>query len=423
LALPHLLKYVYTHGSDEVIRRGKKIHALGYVELAEHDELFSTVTFRVKDDTYATFYKVSIQNYKDAKTVSLRCSCPYNLGDICRHESAALLRLQELIDKGMLFSDNSDYDQHHTVAKMKALETKAIRMLSSQDIYVAADEWLRENKPVIESAKEETVKAKVKLGDAEYYVIIRRNEERTFDTSSDYVDSEHLLCLPKVIVFLYLYYTHGTNYFDTIRNWDKEKNKLLELYGYALTDDLKGKFEFTYKDGKPYLRVLDTTIKRVAVATPVPVHHEEVFAEAETQLPGRAVSEGKRLGLVFNFNKPAYPFFSIEVIRGDANSEGSFTDVVQKLELAKYINLDAHTEEEKALVTQVRKLQETEINKYINRNSPFSGFWENIVHHEGDELTEETKTLVAEYMIPKLKKLSVEGLNAPLFILRKGQGI
>ncbi|HWJ25682.1 MAG TPA: hypothetical protein VNS32_04015, partial [Flavisolibacter sp.] len=94
MALPHLLKYVYTHGSDEVIRRGKKIHAIGFVELVENDNLFGSAVFRVKDDNYSTFYKVYISNYKDPKSLSLRCACPYNLGDICRHEAAALIRLQ-----------------------------------------------------------------------------------------------------------------------------------------------------------------------------------------------------------------------------------------------------------------------------------------------------------------------------------------
>ena len=42
MALPHLIKYVYTHGTDEVIRRGKKIHALGFVELVEYDDLFGS---------------------------------------------------------------------------------------------------------------------------------------------------------------------------------------------------------------------------------------------------------------------------------------------------------------------------------------------------------------------------------------------
>ncbi|HZF63073.1 MAG TPA: SWIM zinc finger family protein [Chitinophagaceae bacterium] len=138
MALPYLLKYVYTHGTDEVIRRGKKIHAVGYAELLEHDDLFGAATFRVKDDNYSTFYKVQILNYKDAKSLSLRCSCPYNLGDICRHEAAALLRLQEMIDKGLLKAINVVYDQHHTVAKMKSVEIKSLRLLSAQDIFAEA---------------------------------------------------------------------------------------------------------------------------------------------------------------------------------------------------------------------------------------------------------------------------------------------
>ena len=89
-------------------------------------------------------------------------------------------------------------------------------------------------------------------------MVIRKNEERNFDTSSTYPDTDHPLCLPKVILFLQLLQAHGSYYFDSIRNWDKEKNKLLEAYGYSLNDDLKGKFEFSYKDGKPFLRVLDT---------------------------------------------------------------------------------------------------------------------------------------------------------------------
>ncbi len=122
MALPHLLKYVYTHGTDEVIRRGKKIHAIGFVELVEYDDLFGSAVLRVKDDSYSTYYKVNIQRFKDAKDLSLRCSCPYNIGDICRHETAALFQLQEMIDRGQLQADDVKYDQRHTVAKMKTID-------------------------------------------------------------------------------------------------------------------------------------------------------------------------------------------------------------------------------------------------------------------------------------------------------------
>ena len=418
-----MLKYVYTHGSDEVIRRGKKIHAIGFVELAEHDDLFGSATFRVKDDNYATFYKVYVQNYKDPKSVSLRCACPYNLGDICRHEAAALLRLQEMIDKGLLQREDVQYNQQHTVAKMKAIEIKTIRLLCAPETYDEAEAWLKTNKPVIESARDETVKATVTIKGEDYTVIIRRNEERTFDTSSDYVDTEHPLALPKVIVFLHLLNAHGANYFDTIRNWDKEKNKLLEIYGYSLQDDLEGKFEFTYKEGKPYLRVLDPSIKRVAVQpSTAPVRKvEKVMVEAEPEAEQKPVAEGRALGLVFNLNKSVFPFFCIDLVEGEKSEEGSLSGTLEKLELAKYINTDAYSEEDRALVTQVRKLQEGEINKYLNRNSPFSGFWENIVQTEGEDLPEETKSLVVEYLLPKLKKLAADFSATPFYILPKGK--
>jgi non-specific serine/threonine protein kinase len=419
MALPHLLKYVYTHGSDEVIRRGKKIHAIGFVELAEHDDLFGSAMLRVKDDSYATFYKVTIQNYKDPKTLSLRCTCPYNLGDICRHEAASLIRLQEMMDKGQLVADDAAYDQRHTVAKMKAIDLKTIHLLSSHDIVDQAEKHLQKKKPVIETAKEETVKATVTIDGHDYSVLIRRNDERNFDTSSDYEDAQHLLCLPKVMVFLHLLQTKGQYYFETIRNWDKEKNKLLEAYGYSLKDDLKGKFEFSYKDGKPYLRVLDSSIKRIVAPAPlsVPRYEKAEVAEEEAKTVESIIT--KRLGIVFNFNKTLYPFFSIDVIEGEMDEEGSFAGNAEKLELTRYVETERYSDDDKALLVLIRKLQDAEVNKYVSRNSPFAGFWENIVHQEGDELPEETKSLIAEYLLPRLKKLFADFTTAPSFSLLK----
>ncbi|HJY21546.1 MAG TPA: hypothetical protein VJ279_01595, partial [Hanamia sp.] len=72
MALPFFIKYIYNSGTDEVIRRGKKIYSLRYVELVEHDELMHSVQFRVRDDSYTTFYKVTVQKYDDPKGLSLR---------------------------------------------------------------------------------------------------------------------------------------------------------------------------------------------------------------------------------------------------------------------------------------------------------------------------------------------------------------
>ena len=422
MALPHLIKYVYTNGTDEVIRRGKKIHAVGYVELIEYDELFESVTFRVKDDSYATYYKVYVQKFKDAKTLSVRCSCPYNLGDICRHESAALIQLQELLDRNLLKAEEIYYDQEHTVVKMKFIDLKSLRLLCSQQTFGDAEKYLQSENAVIEYAKDETVKATVKIGGKSYKVIIRKNEERNFDTSCDYEDESHPLCLPKVIVFLQLLRAHGPYYFDSIRNWDKEKNKLLEAYGYSLNDDLKNKFEFTYKDGKPFLRVLDTSIRRIAqigFAKPKPVVAEVAEKiETEEEMP---VGVAKRLGVVFNFNHNSYLGFTVDAVSGESNEDQtSYVGKVEKMDLTKFVNTDSFNDTDKELIPSIRKMQESEINRYLNRNSPFSGIWENIIHHEEDGLPEETKALMVEYLHPKLQKLFAEANNNPFVFFLNG---
>ncbi|MGZ8541533.1 MAG: SNF2-related protein [Chitinophagaceae bacterium] len=422
MALPHLLKHIYTHGTDEVIRRGKKIHTLGFVELVEYDDLFGSAVLRVKDDSYSTYYKVNIQRFKDPKDLSLRCSCPYNIGDICRHETAALFQLQEMIDRGQLQADGVRYDQRHTVAKMKTIEMKTLRLLSSPEIMEEADKYLQTQKVPIDLAENEVVKASVKLNGNTYPVIIRKNEERNFDTSCEYDDEEHLLCLPKVIVFLQLYNKYGANYFDSIRNWDKDKNKLLEAYGYSLKDDLNGKFEFAYKDGKPFLRVLDTSIKRVvpvaAPNRPVIIPQREKLVEIQETEQEEEIRPMQRLGVVFNFNKKTYPYFTIDAVMGEPNDKNDgFAGKVEKPDISRYLDTDKLPEEDRQLLTLVRKLQDTEINKYISRNSPFSGIWENIIHQEQDDLPEETKELMAEYLFPRLKKLCAEQAENSLFFL------
>ena len=412
MALSHLIKYVYNNGSDEVIRRGKKIQSMGFVELVEHDQLMGSVVFRVKDDSYSTFYKVYIQKYADPKSISVRCACPYNLGDICRHEAAAMLRLQEMVDKNMLGNTVMQYNQRHTVAKMKFIELKMIKLFSSPGIYEQAENILRASKANILKAADERIEAELDYEGQTFPLVLQKNDERNFDTSCKCGETEHPLCEHKTMLFLQLLNAYGPYYFDTIRNWDKEKNKLLQIYGYSLDDDLTGKFEFTYKDGKPFLKVLDTSIKRVAAPSGINTRPAEVFSIPEIALDTETAITAqpeKKLGVVFNYNAATYPYFTIDAIQGDADEENKkYSGKTEKLDLAKFVNTDAFSEEDKQLLQQVRKLQPSEINKYLDRNSPFSGIWENIIQTDGDELPEETKSLMAEYLQPKLKKMFEE---------------
>ena len=431
MALTHIIKHIYNNGTEEVIRRGKKIHSSGFVELIEHDELTGSIVFRVKDDSYNTFYKVYIQKYYDPKLMSLRCSCPYNLGDICRHESAALFRLQDMADKNMLGSSMIQYNQYHTVAKMKNIDLRTIKMLSSPSIYDEAEKMLRLSKAAITKAADERVEAELIFNGTSYPLVIQKNEERNFDTSCTCAETSHPLCEHKTLLFLQLLNAYGANYFDSIRNWDKEKNKLLQIYGYSLNDDLTGKFEFTYKEGKPFLKLLDPSIKRVEAIPSEPAKTSSrpfvtpVSVPAKTSVHDNEAikSTNKKLGMVLNFNAKSYPGFLIKAIQGDADEDGlKYVSKAEALDLTKFVNTEIFSEGDKLFFQQIRKLQPAEINKYLNRNSPFSGIWDNIIQNEGDDLPEETKALIAEYLHPKLKKLfEEESENNFIFTLPKSK--
>ncbi len=420
MALPFFIKYVYNSGTDEVIRRGKKIYSSHFVELAEHDPLMHTVQFRVRDDSYTTFYKVTIQKYDDPKAISVRCTCPYNLSDICRHEAAALMQLQDLVDKNLLSNDgNSRYDQKHTVIKIKNIELKMIRMLAGMENYTAAESILRRNKCNILSAASERVEAQLEEDTTTFHIILQKNEERNFDTSCTCNEGSHPLCVHKTALFLQLLNNWGPNYFDSIRNWDKEKNKLLEGYGYSLNDELDGKFEFIYKEGKPYLKVLNTSIKKVGA---VSTSRTEAAVAAPESAPVAFGKKEKRAALVFNANEKSFPFLSIDVIEGDYDEERrAFAGRVEKMDLSKFVNTEPFSEKDRLLIQQARKLQQSEINKYLNRNSPFSGFWENIIHQENQELPEETKMLISEFLQPKLKRIFEANEEKTHFYLAEGK--
>lgn len=344
MALPHLIKHIYNSGTDEVIRRGKKIHLLAYVEMTDHDDLMNNVTFRVRDDMYNSFYKVVIEKYNDAKGISMRCSCPYNLTEICRHEVASLFRLQDMIDKKMLGNSDTVYNQKHTVAKMKHIDLKLIRIISDKIDYEAAEIFLLKKKAKITRAADEKVEAVLNLNGEKFNLLIQKNEERYFDTSCNCTDTSQPLCVHKIILFLQLFQESGPHYFDSIRNWDKEKSKLLQIYGYSLNDDLEGKFEFSYKEGKPFMKVLDTSIKRVAAPIPQiktfePQQIKTETAELNPEEEVSADSFSKRLGLVFNFNEKNFPGFSVAAIKGEPDEASkNYLGKTEVLDLTKFVN-------------------------------------------------------------------------------------
>ena len=419
MALPYLVKHIYSYGTEEVIRRGKRIFALKNIELVKFDPMIGNIHCRVKDDGYSTYYKVTIENFTSAATLSLRCGCPYNLSEVCRHKAAALFFIQDLMDKNQLEYQAASYKTTHTLLRTKAIDLKSIKMLCSADTFDQAEQTLKTIRPHILSSENEKVVAELDMNGKTHHLIIQKNEERFFDTSCDCLsETAYALCIHKTMLLLQLFQLKGADYFETIRNWDREKNKLLALYGYSLADELKDKFEFTYHDGKPFLKVLDPSIQRVnggeavTKAPPIELHrftlpNKKVDSSDidDTHLNG-AQKTIQRYGLVIQEDAHNYPYVSFHVVRGETDElENAYVSKVEKIDILKFVTpYDMH-EDDKILLQSVRKLQPVEMSKYLNKNSPFQGIWDTIVHADEASLPDETKELMQEYLHPKMEKL------------------
>lgn len=370
------------------------------------DHLQDQVRFRVRNDLYQNYYTVTINNFTQPKKISLRCQCPYNLGEICRHEAAALFHLNDLTHAG--FFDNADvaYSQKHTVVRLKQVNKQLLSVFSSPSIMEEAEALATTNKVIITTNKNDVVEAEVADSEETFKVILKQNEDREFHTSCGCDEEKFPLCKHKMAVFYEMLYTYGTQYFQTMRNWDEQKNKLLRLYGYSLEDDLTNKFTFTYENGKPFLRVLDPNIKKID-------HQEKTVPNAN-----EIKHEEKRIGIVLDTTTPYYPFLQLHLVTGNVNEiQDAFVSGIEKLELSQYINAVYFTETDRDLIPIVRKFLPDEIMKYFKKNLPFGDF---LSDYEGvfkEMPADEIKEQVWEFLLPKYQKLLERFSGFPLCFL------
>lgn len=414
-SLSHIIKHIYNYASDEVVRRGKRIFLTQGVKFLRKDELSGQLHFKVRNDQYHNHYNVAISKYQDEQTLTARCQCPYNMGEICRHEAAALFHLNDMLLNQELDQEQARFNQAHTMIRMRSIDLKHLRLFTSNALFEEAEKIQSHHKVEISHSANEKVEALITVGQETFSVKLQRNDDKSFDTSCTCEEHRHPLCPHKTALFLQLLHASGPNFFDSIRNWDHQKNKLLGLYGYSLSDDLSGKFDFYYQDGKPFLKVLDQSIKKVQ-AQPLGIDKP-----ATNQVVGPQ-DYNKRLGLIIHLQEKQYPFFGIDLVEGDlAEHQSAFSGQIQKLDTGKYINPEKYPLEDRELINMVRKIQRAEFSKHIARNSPFGDIWENIITQDADQPDQESLKLIFDYLHPKLLRMFNQLSPAtPLYFLPNG---
>ncbi len=410
MSLPPLLKHIYNHGTEEVIRRGKKIFYTAGVQLLDVDHLLEQVRFRVRNDLYQNYYTVTVSKFLHTKDLSVRCQCPYNLGEICRHEVASLFQLNDILQSGFFENTQVSYEQKHTVVRMRQISVQMLRIFSSSDIMEIAEKWSNNKKALITYARNDKVEAEVPDDENTFKIVIRQNEDRYFDTSCTCSETAVPLCVHKATVFLQVLKVYGPQYFQTMQDWDLQKNKLLALYGYSLNDDLTDKFAFTYENGKPFLRVLDSNIKKIAQ---VQTYRPEPVAVV-------AAPEQKRLGIVLNTTAVWFPYVEMQLLAGIPDEEvKKWVGPVEKLDLQQYVNAASFPDDERELLPVMRKFSADEMLRYLKKNMPFGDLLNDSNTLLNENAPDDLREQLWEYLLPKYHKLLDRFRNHPFCYLHK----
>lgn len=421
MSLPHILKHIYKSGSEEAIIKGKRIFQTQGVRLIHNDPVVQLLTFRVRNDVYRNYYNVTITNFSSEENMELRCKCAFNTGKLCRHESAALFYLNELLITNRLQQNEKKFDQKNTVIKMRSIDLKMLRIFTSEDNYNLASEYANLNLGKIMHNQDELIIAEIPIENELFTVELKRNDNATFSTKCNCNDSQNPLCVHKTTLFLQLLTHYGENYFDSIRNWDFQKNRLLNLYGFSLQDDLEGKFEFYYVEGKPFLKVLDKNIKKLSDTE----RKRKSALMQEENIDEEVIGDLKKnLGIIIVYNKEQFPHFEIKVVEGEILDEAKEfgTASLVELDISRYFDTKQYSLQDRSLIQQLRKLNTLEIEKFIARHSPYGDLWKSI--KDSSDWTEENKILYYEYTLPKFQELmELVSMHHPLYILPDGKAM
>src|SRR4051812_5355462 len=125
------------------------------------DHLLEQVRFRVRNDLYQNYYTVTVNKYLQPKELTVRCQCPYNLGEICRHEVAALFQLNDILQSGFFENSNISYEQKHTVVRMRQISRQMLQIFTAPESLERAEKMASENRAIILSNRTDRIEAEV----------------------------------------------------------------------------------------------------------------------------------------------------------------------------------------------------------------------------------------------------------------------
>jgi len=319
--------------------KGKAIFKYDLCVIKKLDLVNFTASLKVESETYYNkFYKVEISGFNNENDIEAICSCPAaQWQEICKHGSAALFALSEKLaelsaEEVVAQTEVPPTDMQ--VLKMSDIDETAIKRLLNSEDWPKARQLAYANRAKISTDFNQTATATLIYKSDKFDIVIKKAGNKLFYTSCTCPEGTKSMCLHRACVLLQLRNNNGERAFELMKDWTDYKNQLLAEYGFSVTDDLTGLFDFAMEGDKPVLKVLDTAITPITdlnkfVKTDLQLNPQNKTINIGTAGQGKRKTDSEKIypdtakygiGYLFNFLKPELPYFTITPVMGKLNA-------------------------------------------------------------------------------------------------------
>lgn len=383
--------------------KGKSIFEHDLCVIKKLDLVNFKASLKVESETYYNkFYKVEITDFNDEDNLHVSCTCPAaDWQDICKHGSAALFALsQKLANLG---AEEAQMQAEAIPAgtqllKMTNIEETVIkRHLNSED-WPKARQLAYANRAQITTDFNQAATATIIYKNEKFDIFIKKVGAKQFYSSCSCPEGAESMCLHRACVLLQLKNKNGERAFELMKDWTDYKNQLLSEYGFSLTDDLSGLFDFTMEGDKPVLKVLDPSI------TPIKDLNRFVKTELQISPQNKTINigisgQGKNktdlektqqntakygIAYLFNFTRTTdLPYFSITPILGKLNASETalvshVTTILNVSGNIEFKEMPKFSENDYQIIQLCKELSFTELYNYARtklRVTPKVNVW------------------------------------------------
>jgi len=339
----HIDTFIDNNATSTIIKRGKQIYKANEWSLDSIDLDNKKMTFRMDSSSRDEDYQVEITNY-NIETLDSSCTCPYDWGPMCKHEVAALMVVKQELGNGTLSSNKEEQISNVAVAtvEQKKVELQNFTTIPLKNIsglltlsntnsrFVSRGETFVKfgyvSKLLVEDLQ--TI-VHVTDGVKQFNVNFKRTQDESLLTTCTCQKTEYNLCEHKVAALLYIRQLKGEHFFEYLRDYSDDKAKLLEDYGYKLTDEWEDKFQFYFHEGDVKIKVKDPTILQISK----PSYWNKLAASiAQPTKPIPLLSSKQQsatqdltlgFGIVFTKSDTDVPGFEIKHLVGKTNIDGN----------------------------------------------------------------------------------------------------